>query len=118
MESRSLSDAFVRDLSALAQLHVSSGATRFCSAGIETFRRPTNRVGGAAVVFKNTSLPSIDATETLTGCAIERAYVDTGYRGHGRPIRTASSSPVRSAAPSGHHRVKAKSLIVWGEDGD
>lgn len=25
----------------------------------------------------------IDRTETLTGCAIERAYVDKGYRGHG-----------------------------------
>jgi hypothetical protein len=24
----------------------------------------------------------IDRTETLTGCAIERAYVDRGYRGH------------------------------------
>ena len=24
----------------------------------------------------------IDATEELTGCAIERAYVDKGYRGH------------------------------------
>ena len=24
----------------------------------------------------------IDATEKLTGCAIERAYVDKGYRGH------------------------------------
>ena len=24
----------------------------------------------------------VDATETLTGCAIERAYVDKGYRGH------------------------------------
>jgi hypothetical protein len=24
----------------------------------------------------------IDATEELTGCAIERAYVDNGYRGH------------------------------------
>jgi hypothetical protein len=24
----------------------------------------------------------IDQTETLTGCAIERAYVDKGYRGH------------------------------------
>jgi len=24
----------------------------------------------------------IEATETLTGCAIERAYVDKGYRGH------------------------------------
>jgi transposase, IS5 family len=24
----------------------------------------------------------IDCTETLTGCPIERAYVDKGYRGH------------------------------------
>ena len=24
----------------------------------------------------------IEATETLTGCGIERAYVDKGYRGH------------------------------------
>jgi hypothetical protein len=24
----------------------------------------------------------IEATETLTGCPIERAYVDKGYRGH------------------------------------
>jgi IS5 family transposase len=24
----------------------------------------------------------IDATEKLTGCAVERAYVDKGYRGH------------------------------------
>src|SRR3954447_22557883 len=24
----------------------------------------------------------VDRTETLTGCAIERAYVDKGYRGH------------------------------------
>ena len=24
----------------------------------------------------------IDRTETLTGCPIERAYVDRGYRGH------------------------------------
>ena len=27
----------------------------------------------------------IDRTETLTGCPIERAYVDKGYRGHGTP---------------------------------
>ena len=26
----------------------------------------------------------IEETETLTGCAIERAYVDKGYRGHAR----------------------------------
>jgi hypothetical protein len=28
------------------------------------------------------SVPVIDATEVLTGCVIERAYVDNGYRGH------------------------------------
>jgi IS5 family transposase len=27
----------------------------------------------------------IDRTETLTGCPIERAYVDKGYRGHDAP---------------------------------
>jgi IS5 family transposase len=27
----------------------------------------------------------IEATETLTGCAIQRAYVDKGYRGHQTP---------------------------------
>lgn len=30
----------------------------------------------------HTLLDVIDRTETLTGCAIERAYVDKGYRGH------------------------------------
>ncbi|MDH6688355.1 hypothetical protein ABIF38_002962 [Bradyrhizobium japonicum] len=28
----------------------------------------------------------IDRTETLTGCAIERPYVDKGYCGHGREL--------------------------------
>ena len=42
----------------------------------------------------------IDRTETLTGCPIERAYVDKGYRGHDTANRVASSSPVRSAACS------------------
>lgn len=43
----------------------------------------------------------INSTETLTGCAIECAYVDKGYRGHTqRKTRTASSSPVRSVASS------------------
>jgi IS5 family transposase len=42
----------------------------------------------------------IDRTETLTGCPIERAYVDKGYRGHEREIPVASSSPARSAASS------------------
>jgi transposase, IS5 family len=30
----------------------------------------------------HTLAPVIDATERLTGCAIERGYVDKGYRGH------------------------------------
>ncbi|MFK4492408.1 hypothetical protein ABIA45_007486 [Bradyrhizobium sp. USDA 336] len=32
------------------------------------------------------TLDVIDRTETLTGCAIERAYVDKGYRGHDAQI--------------------------------
>ena len=39
----------------------------------------------------------IEATERLTGCAIERGYVDKGYRGNDR-TRAASSSQDRSAA--------------------
>src|SRR4051812_33400854 len=42
----------------------------------------------------------IDRTETLTGCPIERAYVDKGYRGHDAQIPVVSSSPARSAASS------------------
>lgn len=37
---------------------------------------PDNPYGG------HTLRDVIDRTETLTGCAIERAYVDKGYRGH------------------------------------
>jgi IS5 family transposase len=42
----------------------------------------------------------IDATERLTGCAIERAYVDKGYRGHdnANPRRSAVSSASSSAS--------------------
>jgi hypothetical protein len=43
----------------------------------------------------------IEATEELTGCGIKRADVDKGYRATKRQIRTASSSPARSAACSG-----------------
>ena len=42
----------------------------------------------------------IERTQKLTGCEIERAYVDKGYRGHARPTRAASSSPAKSAACS------------------
>src|SRR6185312_12743554 len=45
------------------------------------------------------TLGDLNSTETLTGCAIERAYVDKGYRGHKTENpRPASSSPVRSVA--------------------
>ena len=51
------------------------------------------RAPGGLFVLHATALPDnpydghtlrdvIDRTETLTGCAIERAYVDKGYRGH------------------------------------
>jgi hypothetical protein len=40
----------------------------------------------------------IEATEGLTGCEIERAYVDKGYRARDTTIRAASSSLARSAA--------------------
>lgn len=51
------------------------------------------RAPGGQFVLHATALPGnpydghtlgavIDATEKLTGCAIERAYVDKGYRGH------------------------------------
>ena len=42
----------------------------------------------------------IAETEKLTGRAIERAYVDKGYRATIRRTRAASSSPARSAASS------------------
>ena len=35
-----------------------------------------------AIPHGHTLSSVIDATEKLTGCAIERAYVDKGYRGH------------------------------------
>ena len=51
------------------------------------------RAPGGQFVLHATALPGnpydghtlgavIDATEKLTGCAVERAYVDKGYRGH------------------------------------
>jgi hypothetical protein len=42
----------------------------------------------------------IGRTKTLTGCVIERAYVDNGYRGHDAQNPVASSSLARSAASS------------------
>src|SRR5882757_5718699 len=72
------------------------------------------RAPGGLFVLHATALPDnpydghtlrdvIDRTETLTGCPIERAYVDKGYRGHdaqNRKTPVVCSSPARSAASS------------------
>ena len=62
--------------------------------GCDQCRITTNaRAPGGQFVLHAKALPDnpydghtlavvIDATEELTGCAIERAYVDKGYRGH------------------------------------
>jgi hypothetical protein len=42
----------------------------------------------------------IEHTQKLTGCEIERAYVDKGSRGRTRKIQAASLSLGRSAASS------------------
>ena len=52
----------------------------------------------------------IATTERLTGCAIERAYVDKGYRGTTRPIHAASSSPAKRATYS---TSSASSGAAW-----
>jgi transposase, IS5 family len=41
---------------------------------------------------RHTLATVVEATEHLTGCAIERGYVDKGYRGHQTP------SPIFSIA--------------------
>src|SRR5258707_4519794 len=62
--------------------------------GLEACIVPTHRrASGGLLVRHARALPDnrydghtlrdvIDRTETLTGCPIERAYVDKGYRGH------------------------------------
>ena len=39
-------------------------------------------VGAVSDCHSRALLDVIERTETLTGCPIERAYVDKGYRGH------------------------------------
>ena len=52
----------------------------------------------------------IDATEKVTGCAIERAYVDKGYRGHAttNPHRVFISGQARRLRP---HQTRATTQI-------
>jgi cytidine deaminase len=64
-------------------------------------RRPVRaaRQGAAGNPYDGHTLGAvIEATEGLTGCEIERAYVDKGYRARDTTIRAASSSLARSAA--------------------
>jgi len=55
----------------------------------------------------------IDATEKLTGCAIERAYVDKGYRGHdtANPHRVFSSGQRRGVSGLIKRELRRRSAI-------
>ena len=55
----------------------------------------------------------IDATEKLTGCAIERAYVDKGYRGHdtANPHRVFSSGQRRGISGLIKRELRRRSAI-------
>ncbi|MEY9593098.1 hypothetical protein ABIA06_005389 [Bradyrhizobium yuanmingense] len=63
----------------------------------------------------------IDRTETLTGCAIERAYVDKGYRGHDaqNPRRVRHRKPHRARQilqrkPQAAHAAGGQKRGVFG----
>ena len=55
----------------------------------------------------------IDATEKLTGCAIERAYVDKGYRGHdtANPHRVFISGQKRGVSGLIKRELRRRSAI-------
>ncbi|MDU1693442.1 MAG: transposase, partial [Bradyrhizobium sp.] len=55
----------------------------------------------------------IEATEKLTGCAIERAYVDKGYRGHTteRPRRVFISGQKRGVFGAIERELRRRSAI-------
>ena len=55
----------------------------------------------------------IDATEKLTGCAIERAYVDKGYRGHNasNPRRVFISGQKRGVFGAIKRELRRRSAI-------
>jgi IS5 family transposase len=60
----------------------------------------------------------IDATEKLTGCAIERAYVDKGYRGHDtvNPRRVFISGQKRGAFGVIKRELRRRSAIEPSSD--
>ncbi|MEY9400699.1 hypothetical protein ABIF66_000513 [Bradyrhizobium japonicum] len=79
--------------------------------GVKASIVTNQRAPGGLFVLHACSLPDnpydghtlrnvIERTESLTGCPIERAYVDKGYRGHDTQNPAASSSRARSAASS------------------
>jgi IS5 family transposase len=55
----------------------------------------------------------IDATEKLVGCAIERAYVDKGYRGHdtANPRRIFISGQKRGVFGAIERELRRRSAI-------
>ena len=55
----------------------------------------------------------IDATEKLTGCAVERGYVDKGYRGHDavNPRRVFISGQKRGVFGAIKHELRRRSAI-------
>ena len=82
------------------------------------------RAPGGLFVLHASSLPDnpydghtlrdvIDRTETLTGCAIERAYVDKGYRGHDaqNPRRVFISGQKRGVVGSIKRELRRRSAI-------
>ena len=86
---------------------------------------PTNaRAPGGQFVVHAKALPGnpydghtlgdiIDATEKLTGCAIERAYVDKGYRGHNasNPRRVFISGQKRGVFGAIKRELRRRSAI-------
>ena len=82
------------------------------------------RAPGGQFVLHATALPGnpydghtlravIQATERLTGCAIERAYVDKGYRGHGaeNPRRVFISGQKRGVFGTIKRELRRRSAI-------
>jgi len=61
----------------------------------------------------HTLAPVIEETETLTGCPIERAYVDKGYRGHKtpRPLRVFISGQKRGVHGVIKRELRRRSAI-------
>jgi transposase, IS5 family len=61
----------------------------------------------------HTLAAAIEATESLTGCAIERAYVDKGYRGHdtANPRRVFISGQKRGVFGVVKHELRRRSAI-------